>query len=74
MQYNYRSRYPVTISNVQSLDHVVNIYKYEKCKFQAYFFALKPRTQFVGKIRKSRMTKMSWVCDNFDFDGNTFLL
>ena len=74
MQYNYRSRYLVTIRNEQTLDHVVNIYKYEKCKFQAHFCGLKPRKIFVGKNRICRNTKKSRACDDSDFNGNTFLL
>ena len=49
MQYNYRSRYLVTIDNEQS---IVNVYKYEECKFDEAFLVLKNSkftSLFLGK-------------------------
>ena len=39
LQHNYRSSYRVTINDEQS---IVNVYKYENCKFQEPFLVLKP--------------------------------
>ena len=71
MTSNYRSRYLVAIDNEHS---IVNIYIYEKCKFEKLFLVVKPSGKFVGKSRMCRMTEMSGACDNSDFDGKTNLV
>ena len=57
IQHNYQSRYLVII------DNVVNVYKYEKCKFDEPFLTFQPNHVFIGKNQ-----------DRDDFDGNTLLL
>ena len=57
IQYNYQSRYLVII------DNVVNVYKYEKCKFDEPFLTFQPNHVFIGKSQ-----------DRDDLDGNTLLL
>ena len=68
MQHKYRSRVLVTIDNEHFM---VNIYKYEKCKFEEAFLILKPGKIFARKRRICKMTKMSGGCDSSNFDGNT---
>ena len=57
MQHNYQSKYLVII------DSVVNVYKYEKCKFDQPFLSYQPKHVFIGKSQ-----------DIVNFDGNTLLL
>ena len=71
MQHNYRSRYLLAIDSEHS---IVNIYKYEKFKFEKLFLVLKPSEKIVGKSRMCRITEMSGACDNSDFDGKTKLV
>ena len=74
MQYNYRSRYLVTIENEQS---IVNVHKHKKCKLEEVFLVLKPSknlSMFVGQNYLCRMTEVSGVCDSSDFVGNTILV
>ena len=42
-QYNYQSKYLVII------DNVVNVYKYEKCKFDQPFLSYQAKHIFIGK-------------------------
>ena len=57
IQYNYQSKYLVII------DNVVNVYKYEKRKFDQPFLTFQPKHVFIGKSQ-----------DGDTFDGNTLLL
>ena len=57
IQHNYQSRYLVIINDV------VNVYKYEKCKFDEPFLTFQPNHVFIGKSQE----------DDFD-DGNTIVL
>ena len=58
IQHNYQSRYLVII------DVVVNVYKYETCKFDKPFLTFQTNHVFIGKTQD---------IDDFD-DGNTILL
>ena len=68
IQHNYQSKYLVII------DSVVNVYKYEKCKFDQPFLSYQPKQVFIGKIKNCPMTEFSQNQDRINFDGNTFLL
>ena len=69
MQHNYQSKYLVII------DSVVNVYKYEKCKFDQPFLSYQPKHNFIGKSKNGPMTEFSQNQDIVSFDdGNTLLL
>ena len=57
IQHNHQSKYLVLI------DSVVNVYKYEKCKYDQPFLSYQPNHVFIGKSQ-----------DRVNFDGNTLLL
>ena len=69
MQHYYQSRYLVVI-----IDDNVNVYKYEKCKFDLPFLSFQPKHIFIGKSKVCQMTKFSEAKDNPFYDGNTILL
>ena len=70
MQYNYRSKHLVVIT-----DTIVHVYKYEKCKFDPPFLSFQPKHIFIGKSKVCPMTQFSGAANNSsDFDGNTPLL
>ena len=71
IQHNYRSRY---LDTIDSEHFMINIYKYEKCKFEEAFLLLKPCKKFVEKSRICRMTEFAEVCDSSVFDGNTIIV
>ena len=69
MQYNHRSRYLVVI------DTDVNVYIYEKCKFDQPFLSFQPKHFFIGKSKVCKKTEFSGAADSSsDFEGNTLLL
>ena len=68
IQYNYQSKYLVII------DGDVNVYKYEKCKFDQPFLSFQPKHIFIGNSKICPMTEFSGARDKNDFDGNTLLL
>ena len=68
IQHNYQSKYLVII------DSVVNVYKYEKCKFDQPFLSCQPKHVFIGKSKNCPMTEFSQSQDRVIFDGNTHLL
>ena len=69
MQHNYQSKYLIII------DSVVNVYNYEKCKFDQPFLSYQPKHIFIGKSKNCPMSEFSQnqAIVNFD-DGNTLLL
>ena len=68
IQHNYQSKYLVII------DNVVNVYKYEKCKFDQSFLSYQPKHIFIGKGRNCPLEEFSLSEDRSNFDGNTILL
>ena len=68
MQHNYQSKYLVII------DSVVNVYKYENCKFDQPFLSYQPKHFFIGKSKNCPTTEFSQSEDVVIFDGNTLLL
>ena len=68
IQYKYQSNYLVII------DGNVNVYKYEKCKFDQPILSFEPKHIFFGKSKVCAMTEMSGAGDEIDFGGNTLLL
>ena len=68
MQHNYQSKYLVII------DSVVNVYKYEKCKFDQPFLSYQPKHISIGESKNCPMTEFSQNQDIVSFDGNTLLL
>ena len=68
IQHNYQSNYFVII------DSVVNVYKYEKCKFEQPLLSYQPRHVFIGKSKNFPMNEFSQSQDRVNFHGNTLLL
>ena len=68
IQHIYQSKYLVII------DSVVNVYKYEKCKFDRPFLSYQPKHVFNGKSKNCPITEFSQSQDIVIFDGNTLLL
>ena len=56
LQHNYRSSYRVTINDEQS---IVNVYRYENCKFQEPFLVLKP--SYILSIFGGKTVCVEWV-------------
>ena len=57
IQHNYQSQYLVTVDDEQSS---VNVYEYEKCKFEEAFLVIKPSkilSIFIGKSCFCPMTE-----------------
>ena len=67
LHYNYRSKYLV----VKNGD-VVNVYKYEKFKFDEPFLSFTPKKVFIGKSKVCPMTEFSGAEDKEGFDGKLF--
>ena len=69
MDYKYRKRYLVVI------DGDVNVYKYDKYKFDPLFLSFNPKHIFIGKSKVCNKTEFSGAAnDDSDFEGNTLLL
>ena len=68
IQYNYQSKYLVII------DGNVNVYKYEKCKFDQPFLSFQPKHIFIGKSKICPKTEFSGANNSHDYDGNTLLI
>ena len=68
MQYNYRNEHLVVV------DSDVNVYEYDKCKFDKPFLSFQAKNIFIGKLKVCPMTEFSEAEDKEDFDGNTLLL
>ena len=70
MQYIYRSRYLVVISE----NVYVSAYNYEKYKFDQPLLPFQSKNIFVGKSRICSLIEISVALNNSNFDGNTILL
>ena len=66
MQYNYRNK------NLVVVDSDVNVYKYDRCKFEKPSFQAKKT--FIGKSKVCPMTEFFEAEDKEKVDGNTLLL
>ena len=69
IQHNFRNKIFVVI------DGNVNVYKFEKCKFDKPFLSFKPNYVFIGKSKVCDMTEFSGTANSdSDFEDNTLLL
>ena len=68
MQNNFRNKYLVAI------DSDVNVYKYDRCKFDKPIFTFQAKNIFIGKSKLCHTTEFFEAEDKEQFDGNTLLL
>ena len=68
MQYIYRNKHLVLV------DSDVNVYKYDRCKFDKPFLYFQAKNNFIGKSKICPMTDFFQAEYKEEFDGNTFLL
>ena len=52
----------------------MNVYQYDKCKFDQPFLSYQPKHVFIGKRKNCPMTEFSRSQDRVNFDGYTLLL
>ena len=68
MQYKYRNKYLVVV------DSNVNVYNYDRCKFDQQFLSIKPKHIFIGKSKVCPMAEFFEAEYKEEYDDNTLLL
>ena len=68
MQYNYRNKFLVVV------DSDVNVYKYDRCKFDKPFLTFQAKNIFIVKSKVCPVTEFFEAEDKEEFDGKTLLL